>query len=122
MNYDKLCKDVLELEPQIRFAGIYTKRGEIMGVGMRENVTSLLNPDEIKMSLYHATLRWETRKALSHRIGNEKYSVTEYEKVKRISIPIEDKYLLLISTETRVDHDKVIKEIFKLIETHSKES
>ena len=122
MNYDKLCKDVLELEEKIRFAGIYTQRGETKGVGMRKNVESLLNPEETKMSLYYASLRWKTGKTLSHRMGREKYSMAEYEKVKLISIPIEDKYLLLVSTETKVDHDKAIKEIFKLIETHSKES
>ena len=122
MNYDKLCKDVLELERQIRFAGIYTQSGEIKGAGMREKVQSLLNPEETKMSLYYASLRWKTGKTLSHRMGREKYSVAEYEKVKLISIPIEDKYLLLVSTETKVDHAKIIKEIFKLIENHSKES
>lgn len=122
MNYDKLCKDVLELEPQIRFAGIYTQSGEIKGVGMRENLQSLLNPEETKMSLYYASLRWKTGKTLSYRMGREKYSMAEYEKVKLISIPIEDKYLLLVSTETKVDHDKTIKEIFKLIEAHSKEN
>ena len=121
MNYDKLCKDVLELDRQIRFAGIYTQSGEIKGVGMRENVKSLLNPEETKMSLYYANQRWKTGKTLSHRMGRERYSITEFEKVKLISIPIEEKYLLLLSTETKTDHDKVIKEIFKLIESHSKE-
>ena len=122
MNYDKLCKDVLELEPQIRFAGIYTDSGEIKGVGLRENVKSLLNPEETKMSLYYSSHRWKTGKTLSHRLGKEKYSITEFEKVKLVSIPIEDKYLLLISTEPPVDHDSIIKRIFKLIETHSKEN
>ena len=121
MNYDKLCKDVLELDPQIRFAGIYTQSGEIKGVGMRENVKSLLNPEETKMSIYYASQRWKAGKTLSHRMGRERYSITEFEKVKLISIPIEEKYLLLLSTETKTDHDKVIKEIFKLIESHSKE-
>jgi len=122
VNYDKLCKDVLELHQQIRFAGIYTQSGETKGAGMRENIPSLLNPEETKMSLYYASLRWKTGKTLSHRMGKEKYSMAEYEKVKLISVPLEDKYLLLVSTETKTDHDKVIKEIFKLIETHSKEN
>ena len=122
MNYDKLCKDVLELEPQIRFAGIYTDSGDIKGVGLRENVKSLLNPEESKMSLYYSSHRWKTGKTLSYRMGKEKYSITEFEKVKLISIPIADKHLLLLSTEPTVDHDSIIKGIFKLIETHSKES
>lgn len=122
VNYDKLCNDVLQLEPKIRFAGIYTESGDIKGVGLRENVKSLLTPEESKMSLYYASRRWKTGKTLSHRMGREKYSITEYDKVKLISIPVEDKYLLLVSTETQVDHDKVINKIFKLIESHHKEN
>ncbi|HSD05450.1 MAG TPA: DUF6659 family protein [Nitrosopumilaceae archaeon] len=115
MNYDKLCKDVLETDKAVRFAGIYGKNGELLASAMRENTEALLTPDEVKMSLYHAKLRWDTRKALAHRLGKEKYSMTEYEKIKRVSIPVEENQLLLVSMETNVDHARTIDRICNLI-------
>lgn len=115
MNYDILCKDALETDKVVRFAGIYGKNGELLASGMRENTEVLLTPDEVKMSLYHAKLRWDTRKALSHRLGREKYSMTEYEKIKRVSIPVDENQLLLVSMETVADHVKIINMILNLI-------
>lgn len=115
MNYDRLCKDTLETDKAVRFAGVYGKNGEMLASNMRENTEGLLTPDEVKMSLYHAKLRWDTRKALSHRLGRERYSMTEYEKIKRVSIPVDESQLLLVSMETGADHVKIIDMILNLI-------
>ena len=109
------------MDTTIRFAGIYGKNGELIGGGMRENVQSLLTPEEAKMSLYHAKLRWETRKALSYKLGNEKYSMAEYEKTKLINIPLNENSLLLVSMESTGDHVRLIDNILKLIPNHSKQ-
>lgn len=37
-----------------------------------------------------------------------------YEKVKRITIPIDDNHLLYVTTEVRADHTKIIDEILNL--------
>lgn len=121
MNYDKFCSEILTMDTTIRFAGIYGKNGELIGGGMRENVQSLLTPEEAKMSLYHAKLRWETRKALSYKLGNEKYSMAEYEKTKLINIPLNENSLLLVSMESTGDHVRLIDNILKLIPNHSKQ-
>ena len=115
MDYDKFCMDVLDIDSRVRFAAIGNRNGELIGSSTRKDVQGLLDPQEVKMSIYHAYLRNETRKNLAHRIGKEKYSITEYEKIKRITIPIETDNLLLISTELDVDHTKIIDDIFKLI-------
>ena len=115
VNYDKFCNDVLDIDHSIRFAAIGNRNGELIGSGTRQDIQSLLDPQEVKMSIYHAYLRNETRKNLAHRIGKEKYSMTEYEKIKRITIPVEKDHLLLVSTELNVDHTKIVNDIFKLI-------
>ena len=88
MNYDKFCNDILDLDNGIRFVAIGNKNGELVGSSTRQDAQSLLQPEEVKMSIYHAYHRNETRKNLAHRIGKVKYSMTEYEKIKRITIPI----------------------------------
>ena len=43
--------------------------------------------------------------------------MAEYEKIKRITIPLEDAHLLLVSTEVEADHGKIINNILKLLKT-----
>ena len=48
MEFDRICKDILGLESNIRFAGLCDDSGEIKYGGQREGVTNLLSPDETK--------------------------------------------------------------------------
>ena len=42
--------------------------------------------------------------------------MAEYEKVKRITIPLADKsHLLLVTTEVNVDHIRIIEQVLKLV-------
>ena len=113
MNYDILCKEILSIDPNVRFAVAF-REGERLGGGYRDNVSSLLSPDEVNTSLSYACQRWETRKNLAHRIGKAKISITEYEKVKQITLPVDEKTLLLVSLETNVDHFRVVEILLNL--------
>ena len=115
MNYEKLCMDVMAIDSYIRFACVYNKIGDVLGGGMHKDKESLLIPEETTMSLYYSKHAYETRKNLSHIIGKEKYSIIEYEKVSMINVPLKDDNLLLISTEPKVDHFKIIDYILKMV-------
>ena len=41
--------------------------------------------------------------------------MAEYEKIKRITIPLDDDHLLLITTEVQADHSKIINNTLKLL-------
>jgi hypothetical protein len=41
--------------------------------------------------------------------------MTEYEKIKRITIPLDDEHLLLITTEVEGDHAQIISNVVKLL-------
>jgi hypothetical protein len=41
--------------------------------------------------------------------------MTEYEKIKRITIPLDDEHLLLITTEVEADHTQIISNMLKLL-------
>ena len=60
------------------------------------------------MSNLQALVRWELRNSLSHKIGGEKYSMEEYEKIKRIIFTLDPDHLLLVTTEVDTEHTKVI--------------
>src|ERR1043165_1742314 len=107
MDFGKLCKDILNLDPKIRFAGVCDETGEIKYGGQREGIKNLLSSDETKRSNLQALARWGLRNSLAPKIGYGKYSMTEYEKIKRITIPLKQGHLLLVTTEIQADHVKI---------------
>ncbi len=111
MDFDTLCKDILKLDSKIRFAGVCDDSGGIKYGGQREGVTNLLSPEETKRSNLQAMARWALRGSLSSKIGKGKYAMSEYKKIKRITFPLEQNHLLLVTTEVDADHDKIIKNI-----------
>jgi hypothetical protein len=115
MNYDKLCDEILSLATDIRFAGICDDTGEIKHGGQREGITNLLSSDETKRSNLQALARWGLRNSLASKIGKGKYAMAEYEKIKRITFPLENHHLLLITTEVNADHNKIITNVLQLL-------
>ncbi|MFB5600518.1 MAG: hypothetical protein ACE5SW_09860 [Nitrososphaeraceae archaeon] len=115
MNFDNLCKTIIDMDTNIRFAGICDESGEIKYGGQREGLENVLNSEETRRSNLQALARWGLRKSLSPKIGKGKYAMAEYEKIKRITIPLEDEHLLLVTTEVEADHAKIINNIIKLL-------
>ena len=115
MDYDTLCKSILDLNSKVRFAGICDESGEIKYGGQREGINNLLSNEEIRKSNLQALARWGLRNSLSPKIGKGKYAMAEYEKIKRITIPLDDDHLLLITTEVESDHGDIISNVLKLL-------
>jgi hypothetical protein len=115
MDYRKICSMILGLEPQIRAVLVYHFNGELLGGGMRDGVESYLPPEEITRSTLSTILRWKTRELLYPFLGNGRYSITEYEKIKRITFPLNESVLLIVATEVEVNHDAIINKILQLI-------
>jgi len=47
--------------------------------------------------------------------------MAEYDKIKRITFPINAEYMLMITTEINTDHSSVISKVLELIHSNSKE-
>jgi hypothetical protein len=114
MDYEDFCHEILRIDPGVRFAGIADTNGEIRYGGERSGITRLFTVEETKRSVLQAIDRWELRNDLAYRIGKGKYSMAEYEKLKRITVPVDETHLLLVSTEPFTDHGKVIEDILRL--------
>src|SRR5215472_5586542 len=88
--------------------------GKIMHSEHRQGVKNLLTPEESKKSLELAVKAWKTRSELTSKIGKGKYVLAEYERIKRITMPLGDKHLLYVTTEVDTDHSNVIRGIMKM--------
>lgn len=121
LNFDKLYNDVMEIDPTIRYVAIQNNMGEKMHGGFRDGVNPILNEDELKMMHYYASQRWQTRKNIEHKLGNTKYAMAEYDKLKRITFPIDEKHLIILTTEINTNHTSVIDKVLKLLLDISKQ-
>jgi hypothetical protein len=112
MDYKRIYEDIMNSDPKTRMVTICDSNGKIMHSEHREGVQNLLSPEESKKSLELAVNSWKTRNALAPKIGKGKYVLAEYEKLKRITMPLGDeKHLLYITTEPEADHSKIIERV-----------
>ena len=91
------------------------KDGRIEHTGHREGVTNVLTLDESKKSLQRAIDSWNVRNDLSDKIGEGKYVLAEYTKVKRITIPMGKEHLIYLTADVKADHTKIIDTTLKLL-------
>jgi hypothetical protein len=104
----------MSLDPKVRVVTICDLNGEVMYSGHREGVKNLLTSKESKESLELAVNGWKTRRELASKIGKGKYVLAEYERVKRLTLPLGNDHLLYITAEVGCDHSTLISKIQKL--------
>ncbi|MFZ0512947.1 MAG: hypothetical protein WAM14_15170 [Candidatus Nitrosopolaris sp.] len=117
MDYKKLYQDIMNLDPKIRLVTIWDINGRIMYSEHREGVRNLLTLEESKKSLELAVKTWKTRSELVPKIGKGKYVLAQYEKIKRITMPLgdDDNHLLYITTEPEANHSNIIRGIGEVV-------
>ena len=108
VNYDELSKQVLDLDTQVRFAGVANNKGVMIAGGHNENIEKMLDGDNVSMSIHYALQKRDLYTNLAYKLGKEQSSITEYAIVTMISIPINSNELFMISTEPRADYLKII--------------
>jgi len=96
---EKLLNMILGEIPSSRIAIICDRDGNILWNSVRDNTTSYLSVDETKDSLRRSIDSWKERDKLSSKIGNGKYAIVAYDKIKRITLPLPNGHLLFVSLE-----------------------
>lgn len=107
---DSLCSRIIESDISIRFVGISNKMGNHIISRYRRGLIPLLTPEEIEKLAIESVLRMNTRKDFESKLGKPIYSFTIYQKVKRVTIALENiEYpILMTSFDTEADHENII--------------
>ena len=108
MDYKQIYGKNYHADSNIRLVTICHPNGKIMYSSHKEGVKNLLTQEESKRSLESAVNSWKTRSQLEPKIGKGRYVLAEYEKIKRITMPLADNNLLYITTEVGADYSKII--------------
>ena len=112
LEYEKICEQILECDKNIRYVGVYDY-GELYDK-MRPDLKSHLSREETELSLSQAIYRWSTRKKTADKIGKPIFSLTKYEKIYRVTIPIGGAGLILISTDLNADVNTIVEKIITI--------
>ena len=97
MVYEGLLKRIMDSDPNIRHSIVTDLDGNILTVSHRDGVTNYLSSEETAESLKRAASAWKARKQLSPKIGRGLYAVAAFEKITRMTFPLENNHLIFVS-------------------------
>lgn len=113
MNPYEIIEKCLNISPKVRFVGIYDN-GQLYSK-TQNNIQTYLSPSATERSCIQALLRYKTRLLLSDKIGKPIWSITMYEKLYRVTIPIRHNTLMLCSMELSSDPIDISTKIIEII-------
>jgi len=106
-KHEKLLNMLMDFNPLVRFTAVCSHDGEIKWSSQRDSVTNIIPLEETKGSIVRAADAWNAREELSENgTGRGMYTITAYEKIKRITIPLDDDHILFISTNNEPKNEK----------------
>ncbi len=113
---EQLVKKIVELDSSIRFGAISNRFGEIIAKFPREGVTLHLNEYETSKLLREASSSWHYRHQLSFKLGKGIFALAVYEKLIRLTLPIDQENLLLLTLENFDNIPQLVENVHKLLE------
>ena len=100
MTFDTILESIMHTDKHIRYATIADMQGNEIKTRVREGVEPFLTPQETKETLQYAANAWKIRKSFESKIGKGQYVLAVYDKLRRLTLPLADKYLLMITWGT----------------------
>src|SRR5574337_366734 len=114
MDKDELCKQVLELDSRIRFAGLINENGRLVAGGMKPGFKSLEDSRDDEMLYMELVLRAKMRREFDKVLGPVQFAMSYREKVIIMSFPLKDS-VLLISAEKGVNFSEIPFKVLKIL-------
>ena len=120
--FNKFCKQVINLDIKIRFAGIADEDGKLKSMAERPGLNPLLTPEERAQYAITAATRQFTRLRWEYMLGKIQYASSKFEKLMRATIPITDEYsklsfvlLLSFDPDTANLHQLLTEKVIPMI-------
>jgi len=109
--YDEKCKILLK-EPEIRFAGIINKNGELVLGGFKEGLIPYENDETKLQAFYNFVSKASIRKEFDESLGPLNYIAARRDKAVLVSFPFPiSQILLLISAEPSINIETLAKKV-----------
>jgi hypothetical protein len=105
----------MKLDKKIRFSVISDMYANIIMTRHRDGLENFLTERETKDAIQYAVEAWRVRHRHEEKLGKGKFAMVEYEKLKRISIPLGNERLLLITLDNTDNGFEIIENILSQI-------
>lgn len=112
---EKICKEIMSLDPKMRSARIINNRGHMVAGGMKEGLQSLEQAKQDEMMFMELALRVRMRHEFDKELGLVHFSMSYREKVIIMSFPLKNDDVLLVSGEKDIDFGKIPFKILELV-------
>lgn len=116
MKAEQFSKNVLSLDPAIRFAGVMEKSGHLHASVRRDDAEEYLKGRSPEISLAQSAYIVDLRKMFTQELGNLRSVIYVYDKVKLISMPVKE-HVLVISTDPSAESDVLAEKVLKYIKS-----
>lgn len=109
--YDEKCKILLN-EPEIRFAGIINKNGELVLGGFKDGLIPYENDETKLQAFFNFVSKASIRKEFDESLGPLNYIAARRDKAVLVSFPFPiSQILLLISAEPSINIETLAKKV-----------
>ena len=115
LSAQDMLRSVMKSDSRIRYATVCDMEGQVLGTEMREGLKMLLNEEEHREALMYAINAMKVREKLSAKLGKNQYVLAVYDNLCRLTMPIGNKYMLLLTwgPDTSLDILKNIRDALK---------
>jgi len=108
---DKVLENVLRTDKHIRYATVFDNEGNEVKTKVREGIEQFLNDADTKETLHYAANAWNIRRTFEPKIGKGKYVLAVYDKLRRLTMPLGDEYLLMVTWGTDGGMTEIIEHL-----------
>lgn len=115
MGWAQLCRQIFEIDPALRFAGVIDRMGKLVSGGMRDGLAPLESIKDMDRLYVEFALRNAMRHEFDSEFGRTRYTMSERERIKIGTFPLQGDNFLLISIERTAEHDRIISRVLELV-------
>ncbi len=102
MDFAKLCERVLDLNDDIRYAGVIDDIGALIAGGMRKGIDSITDQANDELYLAQTALRKTMRQRFDTTMGRARFAYVEREKLSILTFYL-DGHTLVLALEPNID-------------------
>lgn len=115
--FESICEMILDLDPNIRFAGVINNKGKLLARCAKTGIRSFTTPQDREMLLMETALGVRMRKEHDSHLGPVIFTISYGDKIISMNFPLGDE-ILCVSAEKKINLMTVPFLILKLLKVN----
>ncbi len=105
-KHEKLLDMLMDFNENVRYAAVCDIKGKILWQSKRNTIKNILPLADTKKTVKRAITSWNSRNQITEKVGRGMYAIAAYEKIKRVTIPLDKKHMLFLSLDNKPQNNK----------------